>query len=185
MNREKRDTVTELVPYRPDEILEVLERHQVLYVVIGGLAAELRGSPYVTRDVDVTPARTRENFTRLAAALRELDAKLRIPDMEEPLVMQLDERTFGQGTTWTFVTKHGYLDIALLPDGTRGYDDLRRSATQERITDTVRIFVAALADVIRSKEAAGREKDRAVLPILRQVLERSRKKDRGDQGVQL
>ena len=177
--------MTELVPYRPDEILAVLERHQVLYVVIGGLAAELRGSPYVTRDVDVTPARTRENFTRLAAALRELDAKLRIPDIEEPLAIRLDERTFGQGATWNFVTKHGFLDIALLPDGTRGYDDLRRSATQEQITDTVTIFVAALADVIRSKEAAGREKDRAVLPILRQVLERSRKKDRGDLGMEL
>ena len=88
--------MAELVPYRPDEILEVLERHKVLYVVIGGLAAELRGSPYVTRDVDVTPARTRENFTRLAAALKELDAKLRIPDMEEPRAIPLDERTFGQ-----------------------------------------------------------------------------------------
>ncbi len=174
-----------MIPYRPDEILEVLERRHVLYVVIGGLAAELRGSPYVTRNVDVTPARTRENFTKLAAALKELDAKLRGPDLEEPLVIPLDERTFGQGTTWTFVTKHGYLDIALLPDGTRGYDDLRRSATREQITDTVTIFVAALADVIRSKEAAGREKDRAVLPILRQVLERSHRKDRGDQGIEL
>ena len=172
------------IPYRPDEILGVFERHKVLYVVIGGLAAELRGSPYVTRDVDVTPARTRENFTRLAAALTELDAKLRIPDVEEPLAIALDERTFGQGTTWTFVTKHGYLDIALLPDGTRGYDDLRRSATRERITDSVTIVVAALADVIRSKEAAGREKDRAILPILRQVLERSRQKDRDDRGME-
>ncbi len=177
--------MVELVPYRPDEILEVLERHKVLYVVIGGLAAELRGSPYVTRDVDVTPARTRKNFTKLAAALKELDAKLRIPDMEEPLAIALDERMFGQGTTWTFVTKHGYLDIALLPDGTRGYDDLRRSATHEQITDNVTILVAALADVIRSKEAAGREKDRAVLPILRQVLERSRKKDRDNRGKEL
>ena len=176
--------MTELVPYRPDEILEVLERHQVLYVVIGGLAAELRGSPYVTRDVDVTPARTRENFTKLAAALKELDAKLRISDIEEPLTIRLDEQSFEQGTTWTFVTKHGYLDIALLPDGTRGYDDLRRSATREHLTDTVTILVAALADVIRSKEAAGREKDRAVLPILRQVLERSRKKDRKDRGME-
>jgi hypothetical protein len=149
--------MSELVPYRPDEILEVLERHQVLYVVIGGLAAELRGSPYVTRDVDVTPARTRKNFTKLAAALKELDAKLRIPDMEEPLAVRLDEQSFEQGTTWTFVTKHGYLDIALLPDGTRGYDDLRRSATREHLTDTVTILVAALADVIRSKEAVGRE----------------------------
>ena len=177
--------MAELVPYRPDEILEILERHKVLYVVIGGLAAELRGSPYFTRDVDVTPARTQENFTRLAAALKELDAKLRIPDMDEPLVIALDERTFAQGTTWTFVTKHGYLDIALLPDGTRGYDDLRRSATYEQITDSVTILVAALADVIRSKEAAGREKDRAVLPILRQVLEHSRKKDRDNRGMEL
>jgi hypothetical protein len=177
--------MTEMVPYRPDEMLEVLERHRVLYVVIGGLAAELRGSPYVTRDVDVTPARNRDNFTRLAAALKELDAKLRIPDMEEPLEVPLDERSFEQGTTWTYVTKHGYLDIALLPDGTRGYDDLRRSATREQLTDTVTIFVAALADVIRSKEAAGREKDRAVLPILRQVLERSRKKERDNPGMEL
>jgi hypothetical protein len=71
------------------------------------------------------------------------------------------------------VTKHGYLNVALLPDGTRGYEDLRRAATRERLSDTLSISVAALADVIRSKEAAGREKDRAVLPILRQVLERS------------
>jgi hypothetical protein len=174
-----------MVPYRPDEILEVLERHKVLYIVIGGLAAELRGSPYVTRDVDVTPARTRANFARLAAALKELDAKLRIPDIAEPLDIPLDERSFEQGTTWTFVTKHGYLDIALLPDGTRGYDDLRRSATREQLTDTVSILVAALADVIRSKEAAGREKDRAVLPILRQVLERSRKKERDNPGIEM
>lgn len=40
--------MTELVPYRPDEILEVIDRHQVLYVVIGGLAVELRGSTYVS-----------------------------------------------------------------------------------------------------------------------------------------
>jgi len=135
--------------------------------------------------VDVTPARTRENLTRLAAALRELDAKLRIPDREEPLEVPLDERSVEQGTSWTYVTKHGYLDIALLPDGTRGYGDLRRSATKERLTDTVAIFVAALADVIRSKEAAGREKDRAVLPILRQVLERSRQKERDNPGMEL
>jgi len=176
--------MSEFVPYRPDAILEVLERHRVLYVVIGGLAAELRGSPYVTRDVDVTPARTGQNFVKLAAALRELEAKLRVPDLEEPLSIQLDQHSFEQGTTWTFVTKFGHLDIALLPDGTRGYADLRRSATRERITDDVTISVAALADVIRSKEAAGREKDRAVLPILRQVLERSRVKDRHDRGIE-
>ena len=171
------------VPYRPAQILEVLERHKVDYVVIGGLAAELRGSPYATRDVDVTPSRERANLGRLAEALHELDAKLRIPNVDGPVEFPLDQHSFDWGTTWTFMTTHGYLDIALLPDGTRGYDDLRRGATLERITETLEVNVAALADVIRSKEAAGREKDRAVLPTLRQVLERSRQ--RGHDGPEI
>ena len=173
------------VPYRPAETLEVLERHGVDYVVIGGLAAELRGSPYATRDVDVTPARTKANFTKLAAALRELDAKLRVPGLDEPIEVPLDQNSFEQGTPWTYVTKHGYLDVAPLPDGTRGYDDLQRGATKERLTATLTVSVASLADVIRSKEAAGREKDRAVLPVLRQVLERSKELDREGQGRDL
>jgi hypothetical protein len=164
----------ESVPYRPDKLLEVLERHGVQFVVIGGLAAELRGSPYSTRDVDVTPSRERANLGRLADALRELDAKLRISGVEGPVEFPLDQHSFDWGTTWTFLTAHGFLYIALLPDGTRGYDDLRRGASRERITDTLEVNVASLADVIRSKEAAGREKGRAVLPVLRQVLERSR-----------
>jgi hypothetical protein len=163
----------EKIPYRPGELLEVLERHEVRYVVIGGLAAELRGSPYITRDVDVTPSRDRANLGRLASALRELNAQLRVVGADGPVEFPLDQHSFDWGTTWTFVTDHGYLDIALLPDGTQGYEDLRRNATYERITDTVEVQVASLADVIRSKEAAGREKDRAVLPVLRQVLERS------------
>lgn len=174
-----------MVPYRPEELLEVLERHHVKYVVMGGLAAELRGSPYATQDVDVTPERTKKNFAALATALQELDAQLRVVGLDEPLDIVLDERTFHQGTTWTFVTKYGYLDVALLPDGTRGYEDLRRSATREQITEVVSISVASLSDVIRSKEAAGREKDRAVLPVLRQVLERSRVMELRDDENQL
>jgi len=177
--------VADPVPYRPDRLLEVLERHHVRYVVIGGLAAELRGSPYITRDVDVTPARDRANFVQLTAALRELEAKLRVPDLDDPVEIPLDEHSFGQDTTWTYVTKHGDLDVALLPDGTRGYDDLHRGATREQLSETLEVSVASLADVIRSKEAAGREKDRAVLPALRQVLERSRGIERDGRGIEL
>jgi hypothetical protein len=176
--------VAEPIPYRPDQILEVLERHGVRYVVIGGLAAEIHGSPYITRDVDVTPARNRENLGKLAAALRELEGKLRVVDLDEPLEIALDERIFDQGTTWTFVTKYGNLDVALLPDGTRGFDDLKRAATREHLTDDLVVEVASLADVIRSKEAAGREKDRVVLPALREVLERTETRRRRASGFE-
>jgi pantothenate synthetase len=60
-----------------------------------------------------------------------------------------------------------------LPAGTRGYDDLRNGARRERIAG-VTVAVAALADVIRSKEAANREKDNMQLPVLRRTLEQIR-----------
>ena len=56
-------------------ILSALEHHKVKYVVIGGFAAELHDvaiSP--TRDIDITPSVEGENLSRLAAALRDLDA---------------------------------------------------------------------------------------------------------------
>jgi len=55
-------------------IFEVLERHGVQYVVIGGYAAELHGSNRRTVDVDVVPETTLDNLDRLVGALRELAA---------------------------------------------------------------------------------------------------------------
>lgn len=160
-------------PFRPEHILETLERHSVRYVLIGGLAATLRGSPYPTGDVDVTPATDRANLGRLADALRELEAKLRVEGHAEAVDWPLDERSFDQGTSWTFTTSCGLLDIHLRPDGTGGFADLRRDASAEPLTATLTVSVASLADVIRSKETAGRDKDLRVLPALRLVLEAS------------
>ena len=56
---------------RAEEIVAVLDLHKVRYVVIGGLGAVLHGSPIVTQDADICPARDPENLHRLAAALRE------------------------------------------------------------------------------------------------------------------
>jgi hypothetical protein len=86
----------------------------------------------------------------------------------------LDEHSFDWGTTLTFVTDHGFLDVALLPNGPGANNNLRRDARREQITENLQVEVTSLADIIRSKEATAREKDRAVLPVLRQVLERSR-----------
>jgi hypothetical protein len=64
--------------FDPDALLEVLHRHEVRYVLIGGLAAALRGSATPTFDVDITPAAGAANLGRLSAALKELDARIRV-----------------------------------------------------------------------------------------------------------
>ena len=71
---------------------------------------------------------------------------------------------------WNLVTHCGALDLTLVPAGTTGFDDLRRDAVEITIRDT-RVVVASLADVIRAKEAADREKDRLTLPTLRRILD--------------
>ncbi|MFV0315641.1 MAG: hypothetical protein ACK5O2_01605 [Microthrixaceae bacterium] len=66
--------------FDPERLLEVLARHGVEFILIGGLAAVARGSPLPTTDVAVTPRRDAANLDRLAAALRELDARIRTGD---------------------------------------------------------------------------------------------------------
>jgi hypothetical protein len=87
--------------------------------------------------------------------------------------MPFDPALLRVGAVWTLVTKHGDLDLVMEPAGTDGYRDLVRDSdplTVARRPDLV-VEVASLADVIRSKEASGREKDRAALPLLRRTLE--------------
>src|SRR4051795_11743196 len=76
----------------------------------------------------------------------------------------------GDVDVWNLVTDAGRLDLTFRPSGTTGFDDLSRDAESMVVLD-VPVPVASLADVIRSKEAAGREKDRLVLPVLRQILQ--------------
>ncbi|MGI8942401.1 MAG: hypothetical protein ACR2H7_11015 [Actinomycetota bacterium] len=132
-------------------------------MVIGALAALLQGVPLPRNaDIDVTPASDVENKKRLARALRDLEAKLRTPGLDEPIEITLDERTFAGMVTMTFTTTFGSLDICFVPDGTEGYEDLKLNAlTVTRFG--VKIPVASVADITRSKRAAGREKDAAHL----------------------
>jgi hypothetical protein len=156
--------------FEPGEILRALEMHEVLYVVIGGIAAVAAGAPILTADLDVTPSKSRQNLTRLALALRDLDAKLRTRGAPSGGPFPAEAEMLETADSWTLTTRAGNVDVMFSPAGTQGYDDLSRGATRERIAG-VTVAVAALADVIRSKEAANREKDSMQLPILRRTLE--------------
>jgi hypothetical protein len=162
--------------FDPLPILKALRRHDVRFVLIGAAAAIVQGSPIPTEDVDITPARDRENLERLASALRELGAKLRTP--KDAVEFPVDGPFLNVGEIWTLTTPYGNLDISFIPSGTRGYEDLQRDAVELELGPGVTVNVASLADVIRSKQAAGRLKDLAQLPALRQTLEVIRDRER-------
>jgi hypothetical protein len=69
-------------------------------------------------------------------------------------------------------TTFGDLDITFQPSGTAGYEDLIVNA-EERDLGGISIRIASLADVVRSKEAAGRDKDIRALGELYELLRRS------------
>lgn len=150
-------------------ILGVLARHGVRYVLIGGLAAIVHGSPFPTEDLDLTPERSDGNLARLSDALREMDARVRARGVHEPLPFNPDATSLGDVGVWNLVTIHGILDISFVPSGTTGYPDLIKGSSAEQIFG-VEVRVAGLADIIRSKQAANRPKDQRVLPTLREIL---------------
>jgi hypothetical protein len=162
--------------FDPDRMLATLARHGVEFVLIGGVAAALNGSPLVTFDVDITPRRTRPNLARLSAALQELDARVRTADAPDGLPFAHDARSLSDAQIWNLTTAAGDLDITFIPSGTQGFDDLMRDAVSMDL-DGGPVVVACLADIVRSKEAAGREKDRAALPLLRRLLEETQRGD--------
>ena len=162
-----------MAEFDPVAILRVLHDHRVAFLVVGGIAARLRGAPLLTQDVDITPAPDRANLERLAGALEELDARLRTATEPDGVPFPFDPGLLENATVWTLITKHGDLDLVASPAGTDGYRDLIRDADELKVAiePDLAVQVASLADVIRSKEAAGREKDRAALPLLRRTLE--------------
>jgi len=161
------------VSFNGPAILDCLTRHEVAYVLIGGFAAAAHGSPIPTMDIDITPQRTRDNLDRLSAALDELGAKVRV-EGSEALPFAHDAISRAGIETLNLTTQHGDLDLAFQPAGTQGYDDLRRDAIAIEIGGA-RVLLASLADIVRSKAAAGRDKDRRALPVLRELLARQQR----------
>jgi hypothetical protein len=155
--------------FEPERILQVLTAHGVDYVLIGGLAAASHGSPFLTQDVDITPDTGVENLSRLSAALMELGARIRAEGVDGGLPFDHDGESLAANSVWNLTTSYGDLDISLRPSGTEGYADLSRGARAVSAFG-VTVRIASLEDIVRSKQAADRDKDRLVLPTLREIL---------------
>jgi poly-gamma-glutamate capsule biosynthesis protein CapA/YwtB (metallophosphatase superfamily) len=160
-------------PLHAPPLLAVLATHRVEFVIVGGFAAMLHGATRPTSDLDTCPATDRENLERLTAALRELRAGIRVDDLADGLPFDTSADALAGVRLLNLRTRFGELDLTFAPAGTDGYPDLARHA-QSREVGTVRVRIASLEDVIRSKTAAGRGKDLDALPELRRLAARQR-----------
>jgi hypothetical protein len=150
-------------------ILRTLNEHNLQYVLIGGLAANMWGSDQITLDVDICYSRDQDNIRVLVNALKALEAHLR--GWPEGVPEFIDERTFRLGDTMTFRTKFGDFDCLGTPSGTDGYVDLVTHAKTMRIDEDVTVMVASIDDIIRMKRTAGRAKDLNAVESLKLLKE--------------
>lgn len=157
-------------PFDPICLFETLTRHEVDYVVIGGMAAVIHGASTVTVDADIVPSPLPANLGRLSTALVDLAARIRTPDDPEGGEFSPHPALLASVSILNLTTRCGDLDLTFSPAAMGGYDEI--VAKSERFDlETVVVNVARLDDIIASKRAADRPKDRAVLPILEALSE--------------
>lgn len=139
-------------PLQAQEVAKAFNKAGVDYLFIGKSAAILLGYPGTTQDVDVFPARSAENGRRLVNALLELGFVLDDNTQDEIVrgkdFVQLKDGPFD-------------IDLVFAPDGIESFAEAKARAVYEDIFP-----VANLCDIIASKKASGRMKDRLDLHLL-------------------
>jgi predicted nucleotidyltransferase len=159
--------------FDPRPILRRLTEQGVDFVVVGGIAAVLHGSPRVTQDLDVCFASDAANLVALGRVLTELHARPAGVDEEVPFVA--DERTLARIEVLTLQTDLGRLDVMTRPDGAPRYAALRADAVAYDIGGFV-VRVCSIPDLIAMKRAADRDKDRADVTELEAIERLSRER---------
>jgi len=142
-------------------ICRVLIDHDVQFVIIGGMAARLHETGHATVDVDICPSIDDANLARVASALADLGARLRVAGDPEGVVFEPHADMLRQVELMTLIIEHGPLDLCFIPDGfPAGYASLSEHASVIEIA-AVEVPVASLEDVVASKRAAGRPERRS------------------------
>jgi hypothetical protein len=120
-----------------EDILAAFNRHGVRYLVIGAFAAIAQGAPIdATYDVDVTPQRDPENLQQLSLALADLDARIRVDDLEEGLPFVHGACSLAHLEMLNLTCPAGDFDIVFSPAGSpAGYEDLAPRAVLITVGD--------------------------------------------------
>ena len=154
------------------EILELLNKHEVEYIVVGGVAAVIQGAPITTFDLDALVRISEENADRLTQALRELDARYR----EHQTTIRPTKEDILAGGHLLLLTRAGPLDLLGFIGDQERYEDLLEHSSEVAMT-VGKFLVLDLAELVRQKKRSGRTKDRAMLELLEEVLRQRQQQD--------
>jgi hypothetical protein len=141
------------------EIGRALAAVKLEAVMIGNAAAALQGAPVTTVDFDFLFRKTARNLTKLKAFAKTIDAVVLRPYYPASDLYRVTRDRDGL-----------QVDFMGTIHGIRSFEGLRERASTVDI-DGTSLLVAALPDIIRSKKAARRPRDLAVLDILEKSLE--------------
>jgi hypothetical protein len=155
--------------FDPYAILAALDQERTTYILIGAFARVLHGAEEITRGLDLTPSTRPENLRRLDLALSAINA--RRTDGRAP---ELEQTDFAAEPVVELSSDHGEVKVVPFPEGTRGYDDLRRAGTREPIGRGLRPSVTSPGDLARMLSALGREQDIPKLLMMRRLIELDR-----------
>ena len=159
-----------------ERVVSALSSGKVDFIVVGGVSAVLQGVPIVTRDLDLCYRRDSDNLRRLAKALSPFHLRLR--GLPEDVPNIFDERTRQFGMNFTLAAEDESLDLLGEMSAVGGYDAIVGRAVEMDVAGHT-VKVLALPDLIRTKRAAGRPKDLAVLPVLEATLQMLQEKGGG------
>lgn len=132
-----------------EELLRLLEKHRIEYMIVGGYAVAFHGYPRFTKDIDVFFRLTGEN------ALRLRDALVAFGFREEDLPI---EAFSTAGNVLTFGVAPTRIDLINEIDGVT-YDEARPNVVRGRYGDVEVPFIG-LADLVKNKKATPRAKDK-------------------------
>jgi hypothetical protein len=160
--------------FDPYGALQALDRHDVSYIVIGGFARVLQGTEEITRGIDIVPSTRDDNLRKLDAALRDMNAS-----EVEGKTLELADALSRDAELIRLTTDFGEMKIVPTPEGTRGFDDLRRGANREPLGRGVRPAVASIGDLARMASAYDRERYLPQVMQLRRLTALERGRSRG------
>lgn len=147
-------------------LLQKLADAGVDFVIVGGFAGVLHGSAYVTDDLDICAILSAENVAKLRVALVDQNPVHRITPQRLSFLQYPPE---GETVANLYLeTDAGVLDVLGNVLGVGGYQELMRGAAEIPLFGR-RVRVIGLEDLIRAKEALGREKDLLVAKELRAI----------------